>query len=1057
MSEVDDIEAAPARGPIAAFVRNPVAANLLMVALIAGGLLALLRLPMQALPDFDPREVDVSVTFPGASAMEVQRAITSRVEEALIPIDGIDRVRSTAAAGFGVVTAEVAGIASVEEVQGAVQGAVASLASFPPAGAERPEVERARPRREGVVLGLSGDVGERELLRAATDLRDRLLSLTSTTDVQLVGGREQEVAIEVSQATLRANNLTTSDIADAVRDASASVTSARLRADGGDILIGALGEPLQVDRFEDIRINGNLRLGDIATIRDGFADVGVASRWNGRPALWLRANGAAGTRVGDMVEDIQESLAEYTPPKGIYLDVLFDESRQFRERMLLSISYGVAGLALIFLFLVAVFDLRLSVWITAGIVIAFVGSLPFLGALGLGLNLVTLLAMIFVVGIVVDDAMIVGESIVTEREAMSADAEGAPSSRGAAQAAITGARNVRAPMVTGVVTTMLGFTPMLFLSGGIFGQMLSPIAIVVTVVLAVSLVEAFFILPAHLSHPRGWSLTPLSSVQAATGRFLATLRDDLVMPAIVWAVRRPWHTMLMSVGFLALAAAVAATGLVRFVPLPADAQQPTLEAVVTFPAGTPYEVTLAAADRIVAAAEEVNAKSGGKSFDGIMTTVGYSDSVTGALNDTNTRSHLAAVVVRLGPERTASRGQIVQAWRREVGSIPGVKSLTFELDASPAEVSYLLSHPDQQVLEQAAAEWKEGVARIPGAVDLRDSLALGERQYDIELTPAGVAAGLTVGDVARQFRSRFSGVEVKRMMRGRDEVKVVVRYPADESSSLSSFLDESISVQGQTVRFGSLVDIVELREYDAYESVDGRRTVTVAATVDLDRSTPGLIDERIRQQVLPGIIARHPGLEAGVEGTLLEAENVLVTLAVFGTAALLLIYAVIAIVLGSYWQPLIVMAGVPFAAAGAIFGHLLLNYDLTLVSVIGMVAVAGVVVNDTVILLHRYNQIAAEANLPAVAALSAAVRQRFRPIFLTSVTTLVGVWPFLVAPSETTQFVLPMLVSLGAGLAFTNVGLLFFIPAAALIVEVARDRWLNWRNPAFPPEAGLSR
>ncbi len=1047
MSEADDMEGAPARGPIAAFVRNPVAANLLMVALIAGGLLALLRLPMQALPEFDPRQVAVSVTFPGASAMEVQRAITSRVEEALIPIDGIDRVRSTASTGFGVVTAEVAGLASVEEVQGAVQGAVASLASFPPAGAERPEVERVRPRREGVVLGLSGDVGERELLRAASDLRDRLLSLTSTTDVQLVGGREQEVAIEVSQATLRANNLATSDIADAVRDASASVTSARLRADGGDILIGALGVPLQVDGFEDIRINANLRLGDIATIRDGFADVGVASRWNGRPALWLRTSGAAGTRVGDMVEDMQDALAEYTPPKGIYLDVLFDESRQFRERMLLSITYGVAGLALIFLFLVAVFDLRMSVWITGGIVIAFVGSLPFLGVLGLGLNLVTLLAMIFVVGIVVDDALIVGESIATEREAMSADAEGAPSSRHAAEAAITGARSVRAPMVTGVVTTMLGFTPMLFLSGGIFGQMLSPIAIVVTVVLAVSLIEAFFILPAHLSHPRGWSLKPLSSVQAATGRFLATLRDDLVMPAIVWAVRRPGLTLLMSGGFLALAAAVLGTGLVRFVPLPADAQQPTLEAVVTFPAGTPYEVTLAAAERIVAAAEELNAQSGGKSFDGIMTTVGYSDSVSGALNDTNTQSHLAAVVVRLGPERTASRGQIVQAWRREVGSIPGVDSLTFELEASPAEVSYLLSHPDQQVLAQAAAEWKEAVARIPSAVDLRDSLALGGRQYDIELTPAGVAAGLTVGDVARQFRSRFSGVEVKRMMRGRDEVKVVVRYPADESSSLSSFLDESISVQGQTVRFGSLVRIVELREYDAYESVDGRRTVTVAATVDTDRSTPGLIDERIRNQVLPGIIARHPGLEVGVEGALLEAENVLVSLAVFGTAALLLIYAVIAIVLRSYWQPLIVLAGVPFAAAGAVFGHLLLNYDLTLVSAIGMVAVAGVVVNDTVILLHRYNQIARESDLPAVAALSAAVRQRFRPIFLTSVTTLVGVWPFLVAPSETTQFVLPMLVSLGTGLAFTNIGLLFFIPAAALIVELARDRWLDWRNP----------
>ena len=1059
------------RGLISLFARNPVAANMLMALLIGGGILAAMLLPAQSHPDFDPRVVTVTVQYPGALPDEIEEAVTARVEERVRDIAGVSRVRSSAQEGVGTVIADLETFADANDVRSAIQSAVDGLEDFPPTFAEDPRVGFPQIMRNVAMLVVSSQTAsEVDLRRAAELLRDELLRLPTVSSVELFGARDYETSIEVSEERLLRHGLTIEEVAGAVRQASVNEASGELHTDAGGLVIRTYAKRKRAREYGNIPVltqaDGTLlRLQDVATVRDGFLEGKLVSRMDGRPAVFLRIreSDAGDPQIVPAAEDVMAVADGFELPAGIEVAAWEDGSQATRLRLDAMVGNALMGCAFVFLLLVVVLDLRLAVWVTIGIPISFLGGLLLFDPLGLTLNATTLFALVLATGIVVDDAIVVGESIAAEREA------GKPG----VVAAIDGARAVVGPVLTGVVTTMVAFTPLL-LAPGIIGQILSCIPLVIIAVLAVSLFEAFMILPAHLAHGGTWSRGPLADMQERGRRWFENLRDNVVLGAISAAVLRPWLAILACAALLVLAVALVGTSVVRFILFESTADVDRLRVQIAFPSGTPFDVTHAAVERVVGAAYAVDEDSGDSAFRSIAVVVGgqfdaNAESYSGGSRDSVYASHVASVVALLEeePARSLTPNELVRDWRRRVGTIQGAERVTYStssLEIVPA-ISYVLTHADLAVLDAAAADLKsayEGEAAIFGT---RNSLAKGKRQIDIRLNEIGLAAGLTARDVARQLRSRFQGAEVQHNQMGPDEAKVVVRYPREERLDLADLTDERISfqsgpplatmggAQGTTsAPLAVVAQIVERQGFESIDHVDGTRSATVSAWVDTALSAPSEIVARLEDGILPELQSRYAGLKYSRADQLELQDELVRILALFVPVALIVIYALIAIQLKSYSQPLIVLAAVPFAAAGAVVGHFLLGYDLMAYSVFGMVAIGGVVVNDTLVLLDRYNKIRVGLEVRAdVAIIAAAARHRFRAIVLTTLTTLLALMPTLYSKDPVVLPLIPVIVSLVFGLLFASVILLFFVPALLALAEGAQERFAGRRSGSPQP------
>ena len=1039
------------RGPVAFFAGNPIAGNLLMIFLIAGGLYTASRLEIVMVPEQDTRRVTVAVPYPGSTAAEVEEDINRRIEEGLIPVRGIDRVTSRALDGLGSVTVELGVIADSDEIRDDVRSVVESIEMFPPAAAEEPQIELVRVAGNVLTVAVTSAVyPEAELRNRAEQVREDLLALPTVTRVSPFATRDREISIEVSEEALRTHGLTIGEVANAVRQASVNLSSGELHTEIGGLVLRTRARRSRGEDFADIvllsREDGTLlSLADVAEVRDEFADVDVAADIDGRPAVLLRVNRNEGQRPLDVANEVKEFLAGYRAPPGVDVFVWDDNTRNLTGRINVLLASGFMGFALVFVFLALVFDFRVATWVAVGVPTSFLGACLLFPAFGVTISLVSISALILVIGIVVDDAIVVGESIANEHER---------GGRGAA-AAIAGARAVLPPVVVGVATTVLAFAPLLFTTGGI-GQQMQVLPVVVGLVLAFSLAEAFFILPSHLSNAAPWSRWPLAELQDRVRRRIEEWRDGIVVPAISAAVRRPFVTLLASALFVAGAGLIVATDTVRYVflqGLPTD----RLQAGVTFPPGTPAHVTEGALERIVRGAREANALAGDDPVRTVAVVVGQQGfSPNPYARDryvqeaTSTGSHLGMVTVHLREEaqRALSPAEFLGLWRAHVGDIPGADSVRFladELSGEPG-VAFAFVHPSDDVLAEAVAEVRVALETDPAVRAVVDSLGLGKRQYDIELTDAGKAAGMTPAFLARQLRARFFGEEVQRVQRGRNEIKVSVRYPRERRHGLRDLRDERIvRPDGVEIPLSTVARVVETRDPSVRTRIDGVPAAEVSAHVDLERSTPARTEARLVRDVFPAVLARHPDLRVVEIGQAREEAQVVATLMYTVPLVLLAIYVLIAVLFRSYGQPFIILAGMPFAFAGAIAGHWLLGYDLLMGSIFGILAVGGVVINDTLVLMDRYNRIRAESDVPAVAAISAAARQRFRAIVLTTATTAVGMLPLLLVKSEVTQNLVPLVVSLVFGLIAASAAILFFVPAVLLVAENARDRRLRWR------------
>lgn len=1048
------------RGLIAWFIANPVAANLLMIVLLVGGALSAFNLRSQVFPTISPGTVVVTVPFPGATPAEVEQGITRRVEEAVLGIDGVKRVTSNASENVGIVTIETNDFADRDVVKDDVESAVDRLSDFPPENAEKPIVVAPKPTGGVVTLAIAGDVGEAALRRTAEEIERDLLSQRGVSLVQLEGARDYEISIEISEATLRRYGLSFSEIADAVRRSSLDLAGGSIAAESGEILLRTNQERQTGDAFESIvvrtRADGSeITLADVATVRDEFVREQLSNRYNDRPAVFVRVSRAEAEDVLAVKAAVDRFLEGYTPPPGVEVVEFRDETQLLRERVNLLLRNGAFGFALVFLFLVLMLDLKLAVWVSMGIATAFMGGFLVFGALGVTITMISLFGLIIVLGLVVDDAIVIGENIDAEREL------GHPGP----VAASRGAHGVLAPVTVGVLTTVAAFAPLL-VTGGTFGDITRAIPLVVISVLLVSLLEAFCILPSHLSHGGSWSRGVIKRIQRYIASGIAAVRDKIVQPGVAFAARWRYATVGLAAAFFILCMSLLSNGQVRFIFFP-QIEGNNISATLTMPEGTPFERTDAAIRRMTTAAYQVAGEAreatGETLFLSVTATSGgrtANNSGPGGQSSFSSSENIGQIQIELVPygERQTPAAEIERRWRKAVGQVEGAERVSFNSGFAGfgSDIEFELAHQQEEALIAAADAMKARLADIEGVSQVEDSFDLGKRQLVFELTPAGRAAGLRPADVAVQVRQAFFGEEVQRIQRGREEVRVYVRYPESTRASLAAL--NSFRVQlpdGGRAPLFTVARVEESRAYSSIRRIDGRRVVTVSADVDQALSTPNIANEAILSGVMPELEASYPGLRWVRAGATREQNEDLAAIGSAFIVVLLVIFAMIATQLRSYLQPLAILVSIPLGVAGAVLGHLVLGFSLSFISIFGIVALAGVAVNASVVLVDLYNKHRATGASPVDAAAAAAAR-RFRPVMLTTLTTALGLAPLLFETSPQAQFLIPMAVSLGFGIVVSGFMVLFVTPSVAVITEdlrrlVGSDR--SETAPAATPSA----
>jgi multidrug efflux pump subunit AcrB len=1025
----------PERGPIAWMAGHSVAANLLMLVLLVGGIIWAFQIKKEYFPDFELDRVVVSVSYPGASPEEVEQGIILAVEESVQGLEGVKEVTSTSHEGGGSVVIEILSGTDLQRLAQDVQSEVDRITSFPEE-AEEPQVSVAMRRRQVVTLMLYGDQEEGVLREKAEEVRDRLLQDPGITQLELSGIRNYEISIEVPQKSLRAYNLTLSEVADRVRKAAIELPGGGIKTAGGEILVRMKERRDYGREFARIPIitsrdGTELYLGDIAVIRDGFEDTDSFATYNGKRAVMIDVY-----RVGDqtpiqvaetVMRHVEELKRELT--SGIQVAALDSRADRYRQRLDLLLRNSYFGLILVFVLLGVFLEARLAFWVTMGIPISFLGSLLFLPTLGISFNMMSMFAFLVALGIVVDDAIVVGENVYKYHN------QGYPFFK----AAVLGAREVALPVTFSILTNVVTFMPLYFVPG-IPGKVFRAIPVVVITVIVISLIESLFVLPAHLGHlsdrlrrgPMAW----LHKGQQWFSRGFIRMVRTVYGPVLALALRYRYITLSLGVAVLMLTVAFIRTGrmgITLFERIESDFAQVT----AVLPYGSAVERTEAIQAGLVKAAQEIAEENGGERLvRGIFAEVGASFGNTSG-------GHITRVRVFLTPpeERPMPTSYFVKAWRKRVGELPGLEALVFKSDAggpgSRAALTIELSHRDTAVLDSASSELAEALEYFSTVKDIDDGFQPGKQQIDFTVRPEGRALGLTAQEIARQVRHAFYGAEVLRQQRGRNEVKVMVRLP--ESDRVSEYVLEELLLRTPSGRDVPLREVVRIKRGRAYTSIDrraGRRVVTVTADVD-PPSKVNRVLASLQAEILPGLAAHYPGLHCGFEGRQAELRDSIKSLGLGLILAMLVVYGLLSIPFRSYIQPAIIMSSIPFGLIGAVLGHLIMGYSLSVMSLFGMVALTGVVVNDSLVFINFANRERLQG-LSARNALISAGILRFRPILLTSLTTFGALIPMIFETSRQARFLIPMAISLGFGVLFATLITLILVPSLYLIVEDLR-------------------
>jgi multidrug efflux pump subunit AcrB len=1027
------------KGMIAWFARNDVAANLLMVTLLGLGAWALAaKIPLEVFPAFELRSVVVRVPFPGATPSEVEEGITVKIEEAVQDLDGIKTLRSTAVENLGSVIIEVESRVDPRELMNDVKARVDAIATFP-ADSERPIVYVPEIRRDVITVVISGELPEGELRLVAERVRDELVDLDEITQVELDGVRPYEISIEISEQTLRKYDLTLEQVASAVRRTSLDLAAGSVRTAGGEVLIRTQGQARAGIEFEDIVVRSEsgarLTIADLGVVRDGFSEDPLEFRYDGRPAAFVdvyRVGEQSALDVAAAVRDYIAARPDWLPP-GVALDYWRDQSRVVQARLNTLLKSAFQGAILILILLTLFLRPAVAFWVLAGIPVAFMAGIALMPVLGVTINLLSLFAFILVLGIVVDDAIVTGENIFTRLQ----------KGEDPLQASIKGTQDIAVPVTFGILTTVVAFTPLLMIEG-VRGQLFAQIPLIVIPVLLFSLVESKLILPAHLKHVRvrsretdGW----LSRTQASIQRGLERGTQAAYQPVLRASLRNRYlaGTLFTAVAIILFSLAIG--GHLRFVFFP-RIQAETASATVTMPPGTPFEATAEAIRRINAEAESLRERyrdpeTGESVIKGVLASVGSAGG-GGA-----PRTDIGRVVFEIVPpeERTldVTSSDLVREWRQRIGPIPGAKEVSFRAEigggGSPFDVQ--IAGPDFVALRTLAQQVRERLETYPGVFDVTDSFEEGKDEIRLRIRPEAELLGITLDDLARQVRHAFFGFEAQRIQRGREEVRVYVRYPEAERRSLENLDSMRIRTPaGVEVPFAEVAHAEYGRGFSQIRRVDRNRTINVTADVNKETADVEAIKRDINEFLREAVRA-WPGVSFSLEGEAREQRESFGSLGYGLMFVLFTIYALLAIPFRSYLQPLIVMSVIPFGAAGAMLGHIIMGMNLTIMSLMGMLALTGVVVNDSLVLVDYINKRRAEG-MPLHEAVRTAGIARLRPVLLTSLTTFAGLTPLIFEKSTQAQFLIPMAVSLGFGILFATFITLLLVPLNYLVLEDMR-------------------
>jgi multidrug efflux pump subunit AcrB len=1052
------------RGWMAWMARNPVAANLLMAVLLVGGVLVTMHIKQEVFPEYDMDIVSISVPYPGASPRDVEKGVLLAIEEEVRGLDGVEEVRSSASEGAGVVSVELLSGTDANKAQQDIKNAVDRITSFP-AEVERLTVSLLTTRNKVIDLVIYGDQPESVLRELAEQARDRLTQSPDVTLAELAGVRPLEISIEVPQAELRRYGLTLGEIAARVRSTALELPGGGVKTDAGEVLLRTDERRDLGSEFAPVPLvsdeNGTqVRLGDIAKITDGFADTDQATYFNGKPAAIVRVY-----RVGDqtpvqvarVVRDMARRLRANLP-EGVTADVHDDWSEIYRDRVRLLLRNAVWGLLLVLILLTFFLELKLAFWVTLGIPVSFLGALFLMPGLDVSINMISLFAFIMALGMVVDDAIIVGENIYEMRQ------QGLPY----LQAAVKGVRQIAVPVVFSVLTNMVAFAPMLFVPGFV-GKIFWVIPAVIVPVFLVSLVESLFILPAHLGHQRGRRtrgvLAFIGRQQMRVSEALAWAIRTLYGALIHFALRWRYATVAVGSAVLALTLGFIVSGRIDVVVMPRIVSDQATASVL-LPYGAPIEQTRAVQQRLVEAAGRVlddyaESHDGKQIVRGVFTQIGVSQARAGPAGGTSesTGGHAAFVRVDLLPNEhdDLPMAAFVQRWRDLVGDLPGVESLRYEYEIGPGAgtaIDVELSHRDLPTLEKAAAELADRLKEFGGVRDIDAGFSQGKPQLNMTLTPEAESLGLTSRDLGAQVRHAFYGAEALRQQRGRDEIKVMVRLPERERRSEFN-VDELVirAPQGGEIMLPEAARIERTRAYTDIQRTDSRRVRNVTAGVDEEVTNAEKVVAELERGALPQLMVAHPGLTYSLGGERRSLNESLEALGRGLMVALIVIYAMLAVPLRSYLQPIIIMTAIPFGIVGAVLGHLIMGYELSLMSFMGMVALAGVVVNDSLVLICATNERLADGASAYEAVSSAGVR-RFRPILLTSLTTFFGLAPMIFESSVQARFLIPMAVSLGYGVLMATFITLLLVPSLYMIVDDVRRVARFLRNLVTDREEG---
>jgi multidrug efflux pump subunit AcrB len=1022
-------------------IRNAPAMNMMVVAVLVVGTISAFLLRREVFPQFELEIILVSVPYPGASPDEVESGICQKVEEAVRSVDGIRKVTSVAAEGAANVVIEVrSDVPSVQKVLNEVKSQIDRIPSFPDL-AEEPEVQQITFRNKAITVGVvqgpsvAADA-ELQLREIAEQVRDDLLGIPEISQAEITGERKFQIDVEVPERTLREYGLTLGDVARRIRARNLELPGGTIRDQGETYLLRGKDKRVLGKEIADIplvtRPDGVvLRVSDLGQVRDEFVDTTSISRINGQPGLAIDVTAASREDLLAMSDAVKRYIREKQLPAGYSFTVWGDTSVEVRDRLDLLIRNGLQGLILVFVILSLFLDLKLAFWVAMGIPISLLGACAVLLQFDQTLNMLSLFSFLIALGIVVDDAIVIGENVYTHR-AMG---------KSPLQAAIDGTIEVVPSVFSSVATTVFAFVPMFFVTG-VMGKFFAVMPLAVIAILTISLLEACFALPCHLGHGNGRPSPLTGWLNAGTTWVLETFLRVVYAPVIRFCATFPAITVSGAVAFLLLSASLVTSGTVPSIFFP-KLDAPEVIAKVIFPDGTPARITDAATLRVEQAIQQINQQHSVPGRPLVKVThrmVGLvRDNAPGG-GQTTEGSHAGSVYAELVDSglRELTSEQVVQAWRDAVGSIPGAETLTFGSQSrgpggKPIEFKLLAATENMQQLEQAVEETKQRLAGFRGIYDVSDDSTPGKWELQLREKPGAVALGVPLDSIARTVRASYYGEEVMRLQRGRHEVKLMVRYPESDRQTLARFDDIRVDAGDGIQRpITELADVNVTRGYSEINRIDQKRSITISADINEKLGNAKEIVASMRSEFMPQLLQKYPGLRVRWEGQQEQDEESVRSLGIGLFVALLAMYVLLTMEFTSYGQPLVVMAVIPFGIVGAVIGHWVMGLPLTLFSTLGLVALTGIVVNDSIVLVDFING-AVRSGVPLEQAVLQAGSRRFRPVMLTSLTTIAGLAPILTETSFQAQLVIPMAASLCFGLATSTILVLVLVPVFFLI------------------------